>query len=73
MKLGTVVLEEILKLLSESQSLTVDELAKGTDLNSRDVRKALDLLVKFGVIELEGDRATIDPIIREIMLSEEHQ
>jgi predicted transcriptional regulator len=73
MKLATVVLEEILKLLSESQSLTVDELAKGTDLNSRDVRKALDLLVKFGVIELEGDRATIDPIIREIMLSEEHQ
>jgi DNA-binding transcriptional ArsR family regulator len=71
MKPATIVLEEILRLLSDSQSLTVDELAKATDLSARVVMKALDLLATGGLIELKDDRVTIDPALREIMFTEE--
>jgi hypothetical protein len=70
MKPATVVLEEILRLLSDSQSLTVDELKKATNLSARDMGKSLDLLVTAGLIELKDDRVTIDPELREIMLTE---
>jgi predicted ArsR family transcriptional regulator len=73
MKSATVVLEEILTLLSESESLTVDEIARATELGARDVRKTLDVLATTGFVQLEEDRATIDPVLREIMLSEEQQ
>jgi DNA-binding transcriptional ArsR family regulator len=71
MKPATIVLEEILRLLSDSQSLTVDELAKATDLSGRDVMKALELLAAAGLIEVKADRVTIDPALREIMFTEE--
>jgi DNA-binding IclR family transcriptional regulator len=71
MRRATVVLEEILRLLSHSQSLTVDELARVTNLSARDVRKSLDLLVIAGLVELKDDRVTIDPALREIMSTEE--
>jgi predicted ArsR family transcriptional regulator len=71
MRRATVVLEEILRLLSHSQSLTVDELARATNLSARGVRKSLDLLVIAGLVELQDDRVTIDPALREIMSTEE--
>jgi DNA-binding transcriptional ArsR family regulator len=71
MRPATVVLEEILRLLSHSQSLTVDELIRATNLSARGVRKSLDLLVIAGLIELKDDRVTIDPALREIMSTEE--
>jgi DNA-binding IclR family transcriptional regulator len=71
MRRATVVLEEILRLLSHSQSLTVDELARATNLSARDVRKSLDLLVIAGLVELQDDRVTIDPALRETMSAEE--
>ena len=71
MRPATVVLEGILRLLSHSQSLTVDELARATNLSARDVRKSLDLLVIAGLIESKDDRVTIDPALRGIMSTEE--
>ena len=71
MRRASVVLEEILRLLSHSQSLTVDELTRATNLSARDVRKSLDLLVIAGLIESKDDRVTIDPALRGIMSTEE--
>lgn len=70
MKSAAAVLEEILRLLSESDSLTEDEIASATDLSERDVGKALDVLATAGFIELKDDRVTIDSALREIMLTE---
>lgn len=70
MKPAAVVCEEILRLLSETRSLTLTEIARETKVCEEDAGKILDVLVAAGfVIRTKQGVFTIDSRLKEIVLS----
>ena len=71
MKTGSLLSEEVLRLLSETRGLTAAELARKASANIAEVEKITQALVAAGLVKAKDDLLMIDPALREIVLSRE--